>query len=296
LSINYIARAANLNPKMDIYWRALSQVYLVRLNDVLAASDLSQEEKSSQAQSIIASSINSVTQATIAEPNNAANWSTRGFIYRNMLGVLGGADEWAIKSYQKAAELEPNNPDIFTEMGRVYLAKSDILAQQEKEKESSENLKLAQESFEKAINLKSDYAPARFQIAMINVREGKIQDAIAKLEETQQFSPYDTGLAFQIGILYYNSNQWSRARTQFERAVLLDPNYSNARYFLGLVYDRQGDKNLAIEQFENIAQLNPDNQDIQKIIANLRAGKSALEGVVPGQPPVEEKTPERLEK
>ena len=296
LSINYIARAANLNPKTDIYWRNLSQVYLVRLNEVLSDANLSQEEKNNQAQAIIASSINSVTQATVAEPNNAANWSTRGFVYRNMLGVLGGADEWAIKSYQKAAELEPNNPDIFTEMGRVYLAESDILAQQEKEKESSENLKLAQENFEKAINLKSDYAPAHFQIAMIHVREGKIQDAISKLEETQQVAPSDTGLAFQLGVLHYNVNQFDKAKAQFERAVLLDPNYSNARYFLGLVYDRQGNKNGAIEQFEKVAQLNPDNQDIQKILSNLRAGKSALEGVVPGQPPVEEKSPEKLKK
>ena len=229
-------------------------------------------------------------------PNNVANWTNRGFVYRSMMGALADADEWALKSYQKATELEPTNPDIFTEIGRVYLAKSDILSQQEQQKESSENLKLAQENFEKAISLKSDYAPAHFQIAMIQIREGKIQDAITKLEETQQLSPSDTGLAFQLGILYYNASQFTKARAQFERAVLLDPNYSNARYFLGLIYDRQGNKSGAIEQFEKISQLNPDNQDIQKILANLRAGKSALEGVVPGQPPVEEQPAERLKK
>ena len=296
LSVNYISRAANLNPKMDIYWRNLSQVYLVRLNEVLSDTRLSQEEKSNQAQTLIASSINSATQATVVEPNNVANWNTRGFVYRNMLGILGGADEWAIKSYQKAAELEPVAPDIFTEIGRVYLAKSDILSQQEDKKGSAENLKLAQENFEKAINLKSDYAPAHYQIAMIYIREGKIQEAIGKLETTQQVAPFDTGLAFQLGILYYNSNQSGKAKVQFERAVLLAPNYSNARYFLGLIYDRQGNKNDAISQFEKIGQLNPDNQDIKKILVNLRKGKPALEGVVPGQPPVEEKTPEQLKK
>jgi tetratricopeptide (TPR) repeat protein len=213
-----------------------------------------------------------------------------------MLGIIDGADEWAIKSYQKATELDPNGPDVFTELGRVYLVESDILSQQEKQKESSENLKLAQENFEKAIALKSDYASAHYQIAMIYVRQGKIQEAISKLEETQQISPYDTGVAFQIGVLHYNSSQWTRAKTQFERAVLIDPNYSNARYFLGLIYDRQGNKNEAITQFENILQLNPDNQDVQKILANLRAGKSALEGVMPGQPPVEEQSSEKLKK
>jgi tetratricopeptide (TPR) repeat protein len=225
-----------------------------------------------------------------------ANWSSRGFIYRNMLGILTGADDWALKSYQKAADLEPTNPDIFTEMGRVYLAKSDIFAQQEKKAESEENLKLAQENFEKAITLKGDYAPANFLIAMIHVRQGKIQEAISKLEETQQVVPFDTGLAFQLGLLYYNSNQFDQAKNQFERAVSLDPNYSNARYILGLIYDREGNKSGAIEQFERIERFNPDNQEVKKILANLREGKPALEGVVPGQPPVEEKTPEKLKK
>lgn len=295
-SINYIARAANLNPKMSLYWRNLSQVYLVRLNEVLSSGDLSQDEKSAQAQAIISSSLNSATQATIVEANNVANWNIRGFVYRNVLGILDGADEWAIKSYQKSAELDPNGPDVFTELGRVYLAKSDILSQQEKQKESSENMKLARENFEKAIALKADYASAHYQIAMIYVREGKIQEAISKLEETQQLSPFDTGVAFQIGILHYNSSQFTKAKAQLERAVLLDPNYSNARYFLGLIYDRQGNKSEAISQFENISELNPENEDVRKILANLKAGKPALEGVVPGQPPVEEETSEKLKK
>jgi tetratricopeptide (TPR) repeat protein len=296
LSINYISRAANLNPKMDIYWRNLSQMYLVGLNEVLARTDLKQEEKNNQAQNLIASSINSATQATIVEPNNAANWNTRGFVYRNMLGILAGADEWAVKSYQKAAELEPNNPNAFAEIGLVYLTQSDILAQQKKDKERDGALKLAQDNFEKAIKLKSDYAPALYQLAMIRVREGKNQEAIDQLESAQQVAPSDTGIAFQLGVLYYNSGESDNARIEFERAVLLDPKYSNARYFLGLIYDKKGNRSGAIEQFEKIAEFNPDNQDIQKILINLRAGKSALEGVVPGQPPLEEKPAERLKK
>ncbi|PIR71468.1 MAG: hypothetical protein COU43_02535, partial [Candidatus Nealsonbacteria bacterium CG10_big_fil_rev_8_21_14_0_10_37_25] len=79
------------------------------------------------------------------------------------------------------------------------------------------------------------------------------------------------------------------------RAILLDPNYSNARYFLGLIYDREENKKEAILQFERIEQFNPENQEVKKILANLRAERPALEGIVPGQPPVEEKPAEQLE-
>ena len=50
-------------------------------------------------------------------------------------------------------------------------------------------------------------------------------------------------------------------------------------YFLGLTYDKQGDKQKALEQFQKISDLNPDNADVKKIVANLQAGKNALDGL-----------------
>lgn len=296
LSSNELLRAVNLNPKIDLYLRDLSQIYLIRLNELLAKPDLSQEERTAQAQFFIASSINSANQATDLEPNNVANWNVRAFIYRNMLGILGGTDEWAIQCYQRATELEPTNPYIYNEIGLTYLAKSDILEQQGDKEGKNENLKLARQNFDKAISLKSDYAPSHFQIAMIYVREGKIPEAIQQLEATKQVAPFDIGLAFQLGLLYYNDNQFDKAKGEFERAVGFDPNYSNARYFLGLIYDKEGNKKGAIEQFERIEKFNPENEEVKKILSNLRQGKSALEGVMASQPPIEEKVPERLEK
>lgn len=296
LSSNFILRATKLNPRLDLYWRDLSQVSLFRLQSLLQRTDLSQQDLAAQAQSLIASAVNSANQATIVDPKNVANWNIRGFVYRNIIGIVGGADDWALSSYEKAKELEPTNPFILTEIGRVYLLKSDLLAQQGKEQERIEILGKAKENFEKAIELKSDYPPAHFQIAMIYVRENKIAQAIEKLEETKAMVPFDTGLAFQLGLIYYNDNQFEKAKGEFERAVLIDQNYSNARYFLGLIYDWEGKKKEAISQFEKIEELNPDNQEVKKILANLRAGKAALEGVTPGQPPIEEKPAEQLEK
>ncbi|MDI6602708.1 MAG: tetratricopeptide repeat protein [Patescibacteria group bacterium] len=296
VSTSYLLRAVGLNSKMDLYWRDLSQISLFKLNELLARTDLSQEEMTTQAQVLIADAVNSAKQATEVDSNNVANWNIRGFVYRNMIGILGGAEDWALFSYERAKELEPTSPYIFTEIGRVHLLKSDLLDQQEMQKERAESLRQAQENFEKAIELKSDYAPAHFLTAMIYVREGKIKEAIDKLEATKEVASFDTGLAFQLGLIYYNNEQFNKAKEEFERAVLLDSNYSNARYFLGLIYDREGKKKEAISQFEKIEELNPDNEEVKKILANLRAGKPALEGVLPGEPPIEEKPAEQLEK
>jgi len=294
LAVNFISKAVNLNPQMDVYWRDLSQIHLFRLNEVLLKTDLTPEDKNYQVQSLIASAVNSASQATTLNPSDVANWNVRGFIYRNMIGGLGGAEDWAIKSYETAIDLEPTTPYIFTEIGRIYISKADLAEQQENLADKDKNLELAQNYFEKAVSLKVDYAPANYQMAMIYIREGKTKEAIERLELTKQAAPGDIGLAFQLGLIYYNDNQFDKAKAEFERAVVLDSRYANARYFLGLIYDKEGNKNEAIAQFKVIEEFNPENQEVKKILSNLRGGRPALEGIVPAQPPIEEKAPEKL--
>ncbi len=288
-AISRLKAAINLNPSLDVYWRDISQLYLVRLDEVLQRADL--KEMTSEDQILMTGAIDSAKEATRLNEVNVANWNVRGFIYRNMMGIVEGAGDWALNSYQKAGELEPTNPYIFTEIGRIYISKFDL-----GEGERQENLRLALESFERSLQLKEDYAPAHFQIAMIYVREGKTKEAIDKIETIKEVAPLDAGLAFQLGVIYYNDNQFDKAKGEFQRAIRLDGNYSNARYFLGLIYDREENKKGAILQFERIEKLNPENSEVKKILANLRAGKPALEGIEPSQPPIEEAPPERLEK
>jgi len=295
-AINNVIQAAAFSPQNDLYWRDLSQLYLVRLNEILLQADLTQEERNNLAQPLIVNAINSANQASILSPHDAANWIIRGFVYRNMIGIVGGAEEWAMRAYQSALELEPLSPHIYNEIGLTYLARADMLERQEVQEGREENFRLARENFDKAISLKPDYAPGHFQIAMIYAREGKIPEAIERLEATKQVALFDIGLAFQLGLLYYNDNQLGQAKAEFERAIAIDENFSNARYFLGLIYDREGNREGAIEEFERIEKLNPGHEEVRRILSNLRQGKPALEGVVPGQPPIQEGLPEQLER
>jgi len=293
-AISEISGAIDLNSGLDIYFRDISQLYLERLNEILQRRDLSPEEIQNQSQILITNAINSAVRTTEISPNNVANWDIRGFIYRNLIELVSGTENWAIKSYEEAIKLEPQSPYIFNEIGLVFLAKADLLSRTGgQEKEISENLNKAKDNFQKAIELKLDYPSAHFQLAMIYQREGKTKEAISKFEETKLIAPFDSGLAFQLGLLYYNNNQFDLAKGEFERAVRIDESYSNARYFLGLIYDKEGKKDLAIEQFERIEKLNPENLEVKKILENLREGKRALEGIIPGLPPIEEKVPER---
>lgn len=291
-AIAKIKRATDLNPKLDVYWRDLSQAYILKLNDLLQNSQrlLNEPGIRNEIWSLAANSVNAGKKATDLNPKNIANWNARGFVLQSMIGIVQGAGDWAIKSYEEAKKIEDNNPFIYTQLGRTYLAKANLRGVSEEIREKSLNLAL--ENLKKAIELKSDYAPAHFQIALVYQRMGKIDEAIRKMEETKNFASLDVGVAFQLGVLYWQKNDLDKAKIEFERAVALSPNYSNARYFLGLIYDKEGEKKKAIEQFERIAKFNPDNEEVKKILSNLREGKSALEGITSPQILIEEKTEE----
>lgn len=297
-SASLISIAISHNPNQDIYFRDLAQVYFAILRRELARADLSQEQLGQIINSFVPRIINLSQQATNLEPKNVANWSVRGFLYQNLSGIVSGAEDAALSyGYERARELEPSNPYFVSEIGRIYIQKATLAQQAQDANQTSDNLIKAEEQLKNAISLKSDYAPAHFLLAVVAQMRGNISEAISKLETAKTFDPLDVGLAFRLGVLYYQTNQFDKAKQELERAVLLNENYSNARYFLGLIYDQEGARQKAIEQFERIQELNPNNMEVKNILENLRAGKQALEGILQVQPPslpVEEEKPEEI--
>lgn len=219
-------------------------------------------------------------------------WRTRGVLYEIILPFLPGADTLALASYQKAAERDPKNPVSWLDIGRVNLIRADQIQLVLNRAGQSADPKLiearasalhdAERAFQKSIEVKLDFAQAHFLLAQTLIRLGNLQSAIQSVENTKLLAPLDIGVAFQLGLLYYyQQNELGRAESEFLRAVSLNENYSNARYFLGLIYDKNGEREKAIAEFEKIRALNPDNQEVAKILINLREKKPALFTIAP---------------
>lgn len=282
-SIRYLERSTTINPRIDYYYRDLSQAYLAKVTQKVQKRDFNLQEE-------ISRSIEFGRLASQKNKNNVGNWSSWAFVYQTLfdLGVQN-ADDFALKNWDQALQLDPNNPFFITQKGMIFLKRA--VAQKDQEKNFSE----AESYFKKAIQVKSDYAPAHYQIALLYDAKGELEKAISKLEETKQFAPLDVGLAFQLGVLYYRKGEYQKAKEELERSVLLVPDYANALYFLGLTYDMLGEKSKAIEKFKRVSELNPEIEEVKTIIRNLEQGKPALEGILqttPPQTPVSESPPE----
>jgi len=294
--INKLIKATVVNPYEDRTYAILAQLFTLKMSQDVNLAGATAQERANLVQVDAINSINSAVRATTLAPKDASNWLIRAQVYRQVVGIISGAGQWAETSFAESAKLEPSNPYILTEWGRLYSGQANLLAQQaqsDKNAKAAMNdfLNKALEKFSKAIEVKADYAPAHFESAVVFDMQGKLNDAIKKMETYRQLLPNDSGTAFQLGVLYYRAQKYNLAKGEFIRAIVLDDNYSNARYFLGLLYDREGDKESAIDQFDRIAQLNPDNDQVKQILSNLKAGLPALGSPELGPPEQPSETP-----
>ena len=283
-SIEQLERAVKIAPQNDFYWRELSQLYVQNINEIARSADLSQEEVIKKIQFYINKAVNSAKMTVDSNHENVANWSVQGFVYQSLIGVVGGTKDWAVVSYERAGQLEPTNPYFPTQTGISLLKEVETLPQ-DREGEREKLLSDAQEKFEKAIELKADYAPARFQMAMVYQARGKEVEMINELEKTKGLAPEDIGLAFQLGLIYYQKEDFERAKTELERTTSLNPNYANALYFLGLTYEKLDRRDEAIRVFERVVVLNPEHPIATAVLNNLKTGQEPLKGIIEEQPP-----------
>lgn len=147
-----INKAINLDPK-DSYFRNLSQAIIFKISEALNDSELSEEQKKNALQKLVSDAEVTAMNATKINPANSQNWLQQGNVYENFAALnVAGADNLAILNYQKAADLDPKNPQIPFNLGRVYK----LMA----EKGKSQYFDSALEELKKSTELKSDFSAA----------------------------------------------------------------------------------------------------------------------------------------
>lgn len=161
-------------------------------------------------------------------------------------------------------------------------------------KEAEQNVKAeldkAAEALNQSIQIKADFAPAHYNLGLVYERQGRVQDAIVKLEQVLRTDTRNIGVAFQLAILYYRNNEKDKSLDMFEQIVALEPNYSNARWYLSSIYEERGRYDSAIAQVQKVAESNPGNQVVEqrlKYLIDLRDRRSKP-AVAPLPEPVKE--------
>jgi len=108
--------------------------------------------------------------------------------------------------------------------------------------------------------------------------EGAYEQAVNAYLQAINLNPINPALAFNLGVLEYNTKNYENAVMALERAVILQPYYSDAKYFLGLSYYNLERVEDAILQFKDLKMLNPESKEIIDVLDNLETGYSPFAG------------------
>lgn len=280
---NFVLKAASLAGN-DIYYRGLANIYILKINNLIAAATGRKEVTEAERvefQEALAKAIESGRLATVRDPKNFENFAVVGKIYESVVPLqISGAYEAAKTAYEEALKLSPNNLGLFLALARLEAAKGDLPA--------------AEQYIAQALSLKWNYLDAIFLQSQIDFSKGNLPAAIRSVEQIAAISPNDPTIFFRLGLLKYEAKDFTGAVQALERSISLVPVYANAKYFLGLSYAKVGKRAEAVAQFEELWVANSSNEELRTILDNLKAGRDALANASDSQPerrkelPVEE--------
>lgn len=284
-SVALFVKSINSNKNDDSVYRALSEKLIA-----ITAQDLktgprkgeTKEAYNNRLQNSISSAIDLALQATQIAPQDTQNWLNRGYIYQNLIGLVGGSEGIAVDMYNQALAHNPNDPLAYFRIGNIYLTIADsignIIATSPKANQNAmrnqaiASLDKAEQAFKASIGLYNNFGQSLYNLAVVYDRKGQLAQAIAQFEQLQKTNPRDPSIVFQLGLLYYRAGKKDSAFAAWQQAVTLFPNYSNARWYLSLSYEEKGDLDNALKQVEEIRKLNPDNDLVKTRITQLQAG------------------------
>lgn len=301
-SIERLKAASSLNRWNDVYPRNLSQAYLIKLNQLAQATSAAgaPDAETQKKMGETMQEMFRVAQAAIdLNPANVDNFSNLAILAEAVASFTPGADERAMSAFRQALEREPANALFHNELGKISVMRADAYGTRlsdadPKVREASkaaqqEEWGKAEAELTKATELKPDLAAAHYNLGILYERQGRVKQAVLKLEQVLMANDRDVGIAFQLGILYYRDGQKDKAIRMFEQILQLDPNYLNARWFLAAMYEEKGMFNEAIAQLVAVDGAAPQNPQVQQALERLKAQRDA------GKKPSAKPLPEPIE-
>ncbi|MBS0470125.1 MAG: sulfotransferase [Proteobacteria bacterium] len=98
-------------------------------------------------------------------------------------------------------------------------------------------------------------------VAYLDIREGRVKEAIALLNNGLTMAPEEPNLLNQLGVAYNHLGQYDDAIAAFGRAVAAAPKFGPPHYNRGVAYEGKGDVDRARKDYVRAVELQPDYPD-----------------------------------
>lgn len=149
----------------------------------------------------------------------------------------------ALKSFQRATELNPKYASAFNNRGTVYLFKGEH--------------ELSLNDLTTAIKLKPRYAEAYSNLGKLYQQKKEYRESLVNLNKAIELNPKRAQTYDSRGIVYGEMGQFDRALSDFNKAIELKPDFADSYNNKGVLYLRQNQFELALENFNRAVFLKP---------------------------------------
>ena len=154
----------------------------------------------------------------------------------------------AIADLTKAAEINPNLPDVYSYLGQAQMASGDM--------------KAARDAFEKELAVDPNDFESNVRLAVLLKQDGNYERARELLNRSLLVRPNDPGALYQVGATYLAAGDMNRALGALEPLVKEFPHFIEAHVSLAQVYYRLRRKEDGDREREIVQKLKAD-QDAQ---------------------------------
>lgn len=182
----------------------------------------------------------------------ASDKNTRYFAHIN-LGLLCEKEndpDRAIREFEKASALLPQNPDAYFNIANVYY---NIGLYDEAERKYKKTLELKPGS----IPVKHFLMAAQAQMA---IQDKQFDKAKSLYEKIMADKPAEPIFYNNFGSLLEKMGEYNEALQAYKEATRLDPSYAISYFNLGYIYDRMMNARRAIGYYKKFLEFHPDDK------------------------------------
>src|SRR5579859_2451812 len=140
---------------------------------------------------------------------------------------LQGDLKAAAAAFEKITEADPQNPDGWTNIGRVLVQEGDTAA--------------ARKVLERSLTIDAKLARTNFFYAKVLREDGDYDGAAAHLKTVLEQFPRDRVVHNELGRVLFLEKRYADAVAEFEKTLAIDPEDLQAHYNLMLCYNGLGD-------------------------------------------------------
>ena len=136
------------------------------------------------------------------------------------------------------------------------------------------------EAYQKALQRKPDYAEAHSNLGNVLKKQGKLQAAIYSYEQSLKILPNSALTYYNLGHAFAKQGKLSAAVESYQKALRLKPNYAKAYCNLGIALKRQGKLSAAVESYQKAIKIQPKFVEAYYNLGHALANQGKLSAAV----------------